>query len=103
MAVTASSTPQAAFASTRMRPPAPSAARTASTRAQSSAIPLRGSATFTLAVVQPPEAATRAAASAGPTTGIVTLTGTRARRGAGRTAVAASMPARSQAADSAGP
>ena len=54
IALTASSTDQAPLASTRSRPDGPRASRTASTRAWSSASDWPGSATFTLAVAQPP-------------------------------------------------
>ncbi len=77
-----------------MRPAAPSAARTAATRAQSAARSDRTSATFTLAVVQP-DATTSSAATSGGTTGTVTLTGIRLRTGSGQFRDALSIAARS--------
>ena len=94
IAATASSTDQAPLASIRIRPSGPSASRTASSRAWSSASVCPGSATFTLAVRQPPRA-TIACAASGPTAGTVTLTGTASRTGAGQSPAAASSAQRS--------
>src|SRR5699024_4103303 len=77
------STSHPPLASTRILPPDPSASRTAATRSSSSSSDSPGSATLTFAVRHPPEACTSSAARTGPTAGIVTLTGTRSRRGAG--------------------
>ena len=88
------------MASILMRPPAPRASRTASTRAQSADSRERGSATFTLAVAHPEEETMRYACP-GSTTGTVILTGMLSRSGSGSDDVAPSMPARSQAEDSA--
>jgi hypothetical protein len=95
-------TSQAPFASTRIAPPLPSASRTASTRATSSARDWPRSATLTLAV-RHPDAVTSACAAAGPTAGTVTLTGTWSRTGAGQPSAAASSAHASQRAHSLGP
>ena len=87
--------PRAPLASTRIRPSGPSASRTASSRAWSSARVWPGSATLTLAVRQPPRS-TIACACSGPTAGTVTLTGTASRSGAGQSPAAASSAQRSQ-------
>src|SRR5690606_42158855 len=60
------------------------------------------SATFTLAVRQPPAATIREACS-GPTAGTVTLTGIRSRTGSGQPSRAASSQAAHQRAHSRGP
>ncbi len=98
---TAVSTSQPPFASTRTRPAGPSASRTASTRARSSASVWPGSATLTLAVRQPADARTMSAAACGPTAGTVTLTGTEVRSGAGQPRSAASRAAASHGTHSA--
>jgi len=98
----ATGTSQPPFASTRIRPPGPSASRTAATRSMSSAPAWPGSATFTFAVPQP-DAATISNARSGPTAGTVTLTGTRSLTGAGHGTVADSIALASQRADSRGP
>ena len=85
----------------RMRPPGPSASRTAATRSTSALSGWPGSATFTLAVRHPADAATTAAARSGDTAGTVTLTGTRSRTGAGHDPSAASRAASSQGTHSA--
>jgi hypothetical protein len=82
MAMRASSTDQAPFASTRTRPDGPTASRTASTRNRSSASTCPRSATFTLAV-EHPDRRTMSAACSGPTAGTVQLTGIRSRTGSG--------------------
>jgi len=87
---------------TRTRPAGPSAARTASTRARSSAPAWPRSATLTLAVRQP-ERLTIWAASSGPTAGTVTFTSMWSRTGAGQPRVADSIALASQRAHSAGP
>ena len=74
----------------RIRPDGPSAARTAATRATSAARSIPGSATLILTVRHPDSAASSAALS-GPTTGMIALTGTRSRRGAGHGFVADSI------------
>ena len=84
----------------RIRASGPIASRTASRRCASEARSEPGSATFTFAVRAPPTVAIRAA-STGGSTGIVALTSTSSRRGAGRGVVASSSAARSQAVDSA--
>ena len=86
-----------------MRPSGPSSARAAATLAQSWRRSDPGSATFTFAVMQPPLAAISRRAWVGETTGIVTLTSTRSRTGAGNGRVAASRPACNQLADSVAP
>ena len=101
IALTASSTDHAPFASTRTRPDGPRASRTASTRAWSSASDWPGSATFTLAVAQPPSRTILCACS-GPTAGTVTLTGTTSRTGAGQSPAAASSAQRSHGSATAG-
>src|SRR5579875_372860 len=95
-------TSQLPLASTRILPSGPSASRTASTRAMSSASAWPRSATLTLAVRQPDDAAIWWA-RCGPTAGTVTLTGTRSRAGAGQPAVADSRALASQRAHSRGP
>ena len=95
-------TSQRPFASIRTLPSGPRASRTASTRAMSSASDWPRSATLTLAVRQPDDAAISCARPAG-TAGTVTLTGTWARTGAGQPAVAASSALASQRALSRGP
>ena len=70
MRATAVSTSQAPLASTRIAPSGPSASRTASTRARSSAGVCPGSATLTFAV-RHPDAVTIACARSGPTAGTV--------------------------------
>ena len=95
MRATAVSTSQAALASTRIAPPGPSASRTASTRARSSAAVCPGSATFTFAVRQP-DAATIACARSASTAGTVTLTGTESRTGSGQPSTAPSTAAAHQ-------
>jgi hypothetical protein len=92
MRATAVSTSQAALASTRIAPAGPSASRTASTRARSSAGVWPGSATFTLAVRQP-DARTIACARPASTAGTVTFTGTESRTAAGQPSTAASYAA----------
>ena len=94
---TAVSTSHRPLTSMRTRPSGPSASRTASSRAWSSAGVCPGSATLTLAVRQPPRVTT-ACASSGPTAGTVTLTGTEARTGAGQSPAAASSAQRSHGA-----
>ena len=101
MAATASSTDHAPLASTRIRPDGPSASRTASSRAWSSARVWPGSATLTLAVVHPPES-TISRACSGPTAGTVTLTGTTSRTGSGQSPAAASSAHRSHGSATAG-
>ena len=95
-------TSQPPLASTRIRPDGPSASRTASTRAMSSASACPASATLTFAVRQP-AAATISAARCGPTAGTVTLTPIRSRTGAGQPADAASSAQASHGAHSRGP
>ena len=98
---TAVSTSQPPLASTRTWPLGPSASRTASTRARSSASVWPGSATLTLAVRQPAEFRTICAACSGPTAGTVTFTGIDVRRGAGQPTSAASRAAASHGTHSA--
>src|SRR4029077_9382293 len=75
-------------------PPDPRASRTASTRARSAANVTPGSATLTLAVVQPDRRPRWWAASGDPP-GTVAFTGTVARTGAGQSPAVASSAQRS--------
>ena len=100
MALTAWSVSQAALASTRTFPCGPSALATAATRSQSPRRLEPGSATFTFAVVHPPDSFTSCAATSGAVTGIVTFTGTCSRLAAGNAVVAAASPARNHREDS---
>ena len=95
---TASSTDHRPLTSIRIRPSGPSASRTASSRACSSARLWPGSPTLTFAVRQPLLARTIAAARSASTAGTVTLTGTLVRSGAGQPTSAASRAARSHGA-----
>src|SRR6476646_7817125 len=95
-AASASSTDQAALASTRSFPLRPKASRTAATRSTSSASTWPASATLTFAVVQPGKRASTASTSAAGTAGTVAFTGTRSRTGGGGGVVQASSAAASQ-------
>src|SRR5690606_15665436 len=95
---TASSGSHAALASTRIAPRGPRAWRTAATRSTSSPGLCPGSATLTLAVVQP-EAETIAAACSGGTAGTVQLTGMLVRTGSGHSVVQDSRAVRSHGTD----
>ena len=92
----ASSTFQPPFASSRTRPSEPIAARTARTRATSSARVCPRSATLTFAVRQPSNRASTADTSAAVTAGTVAFTGTRSRRAAGWVRQPKSIAAASQ-------
>ena len=92
-AATASSASHAPAASQRIAPPGPSASRTASRRAMSSA---SAPAPTRTAAVRHPEAITISRARSAPTAGTVTATGTRPRTGSGQPTVPTSMAAVSQ-------
>ncbi|VXB28001.1 exported hypothetical protein [Microbacterium sp. 8M] len=103
IARSASSTFHPAFASTRIRPSGPISARTARTRATSSARAWPASATLTFAVRHPSKRASTDGTCSAGTAGTVALTGMRSRSAAGRGCHASAIAASSQVAASASP
>ena len=97
MACSASSMFQPPLASTRMRPSAPSAARTAATRAVSSARLWPGSATLIFTVRHPGKRASTAGTSSAVTAGMVAFTRIVSRSAGGAGFQPKSMAAASQA------